>query len=487
MNYWHELSKQLVLGTDKLPLAPSLLPQGLEQGYFSLQENTDKEDFVFRLSFLLWNYTEGGKVFPTSKKIFKEAAVETLQVISKEKELLLQSILSNQLNDLLLIFLKNCIDNQEILPPAILPTILDKAKILLEIREPVLKVIGERGKWLISQNEIWEAIVNKEPQEVWETGKMVERLAVLKEARKVDHKKALEWLQLAWSQETAPNRQILLEELEDTINESDVSFLEDILKNDRSEKVKKMSLEFLASIESSGYEQKFYDLFHPYFEKDKKGNFTIGAFETLPIELQNIGVLDSLNYKGLTQEESWVFQILSLIKPVRWTKKFATTPKILLEKLSKNKTTLKYCKAITNSAMLHKDVIWSKAILEYEANQKKPDIDKETFIKLFKPVSVEDKQKFFYSKLYSCLGSGVNLLVFAVNCDFPWSLKFTEDIFAALSLQYKSIYYDRDSIYLLHKFAHSGILSKAEQLGDLRHEDNFNKLFQAIEIESKLK
>jgi hypothetical protein len=485
MNHWTDLSKKLVLGTDKLSLEPSVLPPDLESAYSSLKDNTDKEDLTMQLSFLLWNYAEGGKVFPTTKKIFTEAAPETQPVISKEKELLLQSILTHQLDDLLLIFLNRCADNKEILPPHILPTIFNKSKTLLEIREPVLKVVGERGKWLLSQNDLWNSTLNKEPQEIWETGKMVERLAVLQEIRKSEPKKSIEWLQLAWNQETAANRLILLEELENNTNEGDISFLEEVLKNDRSEKVKKLSLDFLAKIDSSGCEQKLYDLFHPNFEKDKKGIFKINVPETLSVELRNIGILD-LSYRGFTQEESWVFQILSLIKPVRWTKKFATTSKILLEQLSKNKATSKYYKALINSAILHRDVIWSKEILNYEANQKKPDLDKDDFNQLFKQISIEDKQKFFYSKLYSHLGSGINLLVFAINCDFPWSLKFTEDMFAALSLQYKSIYYDRDSIYLLHKFAHSGILTKLDQLGDLRYEDNFNKLLQAMELGSQL-
>ncbi|MFC9439049.1 SWIM zinc finger family protein [Nocardia sp. NPDC057030] len=125
-------------------------------------------------------------------------------------------------------------------PDALCGQLLDQAKSNAELREPLLRLAGARGRWLASRHPEWRNLVRGQPaaaptEEAWQFGQPPERRAWLAELRRRDADAARETLAAAWSKESGPLKAELLAVLADRISRADEPLLEAGLDDRRSD------------------------------------------------------------------------------------------------------------------------------------------------------------------------------------------------------------------------------------------------------------
>ncbi|MEV6555412.1 SWIM zinc finger family protein [Nocardia sp. NPDC051756] len=125
-------------------------------------------------------------------------------------------------------------------PDALCGQLLDQAKSNAELREPLLRLAGTRGRWLASQHPEWRNLVRQQPaaaptEEAWQFGQPPERRGWLAELRRRDAEAARETLATAWPKESGPLKAELLAVLADGISLADEPLLEAGLDDRRSD------------------------------------------------------------------------------------------------------------------------------------------------------------------------------------------------------------------------------------------------------------
>ncbi len=90
----------------------------------------------------------------------------------------------------------------------------------------IKNTIGERGKWLIEQNEDWHFLIGKSNQVDWEEGTKNERIVLLHHLRKTQPDEALENIESTWDEDDWQHRVEYLKTLEDNLSLADEPFLE---------------------------------------------------------------------------------------------------------------------------------------------------------------------------------------------------------------------------------------------------------------------
>ncbi|WP_433658663.1 SWIM zinc finger family protein [Nocardia sp. CA-128927] len=142
-------------------------------------------------------------------------------------------------------------------PDALCGQLLDQAKSNAELREPLLRLAGTRGRWLAGQHPEWRKLVRQEPtvaptEEVWQFGQPPERRGWLAELRGRDAGAARETLAAAWSKESGPLKAELLAVLADGISRADEPLLEAGL-NDRRSDVRRTAAGLLTLLPDSAF------------------------------------------------------------------------------------------------------------------------------------------------------------------------------------------------------------------------------------------
>ncbi|MFI7004838.1 SWIM zinc finger family protein [Nocardia sp. NPDC050175] len=125
-------------------------------------------------------------------------------------------------------------------PDALCGQLLDQAKSNAELREPLLRLAGTRGRWLAGQHPEWRNLVRQQPataptEDVWQFGQPPERRGWLAELRRRDADAARETLATAWPKESGPLKAELLAILADGISRADEPLLEAGLDDRRSD------------------------------------------------------------------------------------------------------------------------------------------------------------------------------------------------------------------------------------------------------------
>jgi hypothetical protein len=135
-----------------------------------------------------------------------------------------------------------------------LPLLLELGSTKPEIRESLLPVLGERGRWLAKQNSAWHWVhsVEGDEESAWHTGEPPERAAYLHRLRRIDPAKARELLGSTWKAESPEDRAKFLGTFEDGLSGADEDFLEQALGDKRKE-VRAAASQLLVRIPNSNF------------------------------------------------------------------------------------------------------------------------------------------------------------------------------------------------------------------------------------------
>ncbi|WP_040827521.1 SWIM zinc finger family protein [Nocardia jiangxiensis] len=139
-------------------------------------------------------------------------------------------------------------------PDAICTLLLDQAKSRTPLRESLLRLAGERGRWLAEHHAPWHTLARARPddQSVWSHGRPAERRAWLVQLRAHDPRAARETLTGTWRSEPGPVRADLLAVLAEGLTLADEPLLESALDDSRAE-VRRVAADLLARLPDSAF------------------------------------------------------------------------------------------------------------------------------------------------------------------------------------------------------------------------------------------
>lgn len=276
----------------------------------------------------------------------------------------LNNVIKQNRQSIILEFLELMHQQEKILPPELIPELLNQARtnpLLWTLLEPVL---GERGNWLLSLHPDWQFLRYIPNQKDWETGDLHTRIRFLTALRKTDPRKGLELLKAAWSDESTNNRKKLLQALSVNLSNADMLFLEKTLQ-EKQKTIRTVAIELQSAWPSSPLTQRMAERLQHYLIFDKKELQVV-----LPSGIDSSAIRDgiSANAKRFNSgtHASQLVQMLQKFPPQileDWSGKNAKNTTTLIAK-NKDYGDL-ILMALADAAALHNNQEWLKYILEH--------------------------------------------------------------------------------------------------------------------------
>jgi hypothetical protein len=265
---------------------------------------------------------------------------------------LLQNALAADSNELLKEFAGLMKSSGLRMPPELLPAVLDIQE--PSLREAVLPLFGERGRWLSQFHPSWGWVSQgagalsaadlgglKRP---WDEGNIATRSTVLARLRRMDIAEARNWLQAVFKQEKPEHRTRLLEQLAIGLDASDEPLLEEALA-DRSEGVRRTAANLLARLPGSQLAARMQDRADAMLNVSGTLRVPPGGTRSVPDTLPAIHCappteIDAAWKRDGVPEQAaagrgkravWVEAVLRAVPPGHWVRRFSADPTVLIE------------------------------------------------------------------------------------------------------------------------------------------------------------
>ena len=238
------------------------------------------------------------------------------------------------------------------LPPELLPLALDKCR--QDLRPALVPVLGERGQWLAALNPDWQWVhgaslgatgdLSAEADKIWSEGVLADRVAILRQVRRVDPARAREWLADVWSREKAEHRAKLLETFDAGLSADDEPLLE-TARRDRAASVRSCAVRYLARLPGSALAFRMteradamlsWEAAPPsrgvkaalkVFTGGASAQARLAATPTTAIDAgwEQDGIVQKPP-QGIGERAWWLVQTLSLVSPGHWEERFRVGP-----------------------------------------------------------------------------------------------------------------------------------------------------------------
>ena len=252
---------------------------------------------------------------------------------------LLHQAMQAQKQDLLQEFLKALQLHHVALPYEVLPQALNITS--TRLREELLPVLGERGRWLSQWNPRWQwvaqgihAITSQDRtalRRAWEEGKLAQRALALSIIRQADAPEGRRWLEETLPQEKADARVVLVEHLQQGLHADDEPLLERLL-DDRSDQVRQIAASLLKQLLSSAFSQRMRIRAECMLLKEST-RLTAHPPEELPKDWVHDGIPAKVPV-GRGKKAYWLEMVLSTVPLAHWTNHFELPPEKLLSSLN---------------------------------------------------------------------------------------------------------------------------------------------------------
>jgi hypothetical protein len=260
--------------------------------------------------------------------------------------------------------------------PQTLPLLLSTGTAKDDLREVILAILGERGRWLASQNPDWSWVGGGSAGDegIWETGEPAARQLFLKRLRLAEPDRARELLQSTWKEESAEERALFIAVLKTGLTPADEPFLEAALDDKRKE-IRQSAAQSLAMIPGSMLAQRMLARVRPLLKftpgesgsllklkKSKPATLEI----TLPTECDKPMVRDGIEPKaifGLGEKIWWLVQMLETVPLDFWTQEWNTKPNDIIIASATGEWEKELFEAWTRAAIRQKNDAWAAELL----------------------------------------------------------------------------------------------------------------------------
>jgi hypothetical protein len=279
------------------------------------------------------------------------------------------------------------------LPPQGIPA-------LAELREPALlpaatQVVGERGRWLARHNPAWRWLVDgvapaslEERRRVWEEGTPDARLSALRATRLTEPTEGRSWVEGVWKAEKASLREEMVAALVTNLSAEDEPLLNQALA-DRAGGVRAAAARLLARIETSplaGRARQRADAVLAYtapragvlgavtsrLAGTRHGTLVVSPPTAFAREWADDGLLEKAP-AGTGERAFWLRQILSLVPPGHWERRFGVPPESLVHAVTKTEWAEPVLAGWTDATVRFQAREWADQLWPARVAREKPE------------------------------------------------------------------------------------------------------------------
>lgn len=237
------------------------------------------------------------------------------------------------------------------IPHAALVPLLDQGIQKPSLRARITPLIGQRGRWLITQHPVWSekyGTADEAPETHWQHGTLDQRRAALLAMRRQSPAAALTALENDWPQETVENRIALLPCLATGLSLQDEDFLDRALDDKRKE-VRTIAQQLLATLPGSQLSERCKTRLTAIFTLERKtglaarlGAMLGGGLPELKLDLPSAidaGMkrdgIGAETHRGLGEKAGWLLDLMRNVPPSHWSGEWQLTPRQVLDVLAK--------------------------------------------------------------------------------------------------------------------------------------------------------
>jgi len=301
--------------------------------------------------------------------------------------------------------------------------------------ESVFAALGRRGEWLASLNADWQKPVATQEipadaDDVWQSGKSAERLAILISVRRQDPARALALVESTWPSDGASDRQQFLDALAAHRSMGDEPFLEAAL-DDRSKVVRRQAAAVLARIPGSRLQGRLSDSAKAIITVQTTRANLLGRSRSRVVLVppdsfapawERDGI-EERQPEGIGQRAWWMRQVLSRAGLAVWTERTGMTPDAILDSLKQDDYFGDAMQALVGAATSAADPAWSAALIRLLRHQ--PSIDIAALAGLLAGLPDDQRESLALETVTTArLDAGVQWILFA-SFDRPWSPAFS--------------------------------------------------------------
>jgi hypothetical protein len=333
-------TQAILLGADRLGTPPPAPHAVLAEAWTQLDWTGAKDTALLEASALLGTARGAGALVagPFAAPAVAPSEAQTL-VSPRAIALLHQLLLTDDLRELLPEWIELCAQHDRRVPPFFLPQLFAACTALAE-RTALLRVIGERGRWLAAQNSAWGWVGAAAPAPalaLWEVGSEDERLAALRQARATDPAHAAALLEKTWGEDSAEFRLRALAIFLPTLSLADEPLLTRAL-TDRRKEIRVAAQSALASLPASALAGRM-RIRAEALLTCSRGLLGRKLEIALPAAFDPAWKADAVEEKppaGVGEKAHWTQQILALVPFSHWTEKFELDPAALVDLAQKS-------------------------------------------------------------------------------------------------------------------------------------------------------
>lgn len=372
---WEHLVKAALLGSERQNLTLPLPSGDPLDDALSRLDATDPEGALLGAAALLTLYRQAGRQPAISAAPLPIACPpDNLPECSPRAASHLATMLSGQYVDLLPEWLGLLRQRGQRVPPKHLHSLLDRGHQHNELRELVLPVLGQRGRWLAAHNAAWDYAIDigtPDAEERWQTGTRNARLSLLRRLRADEPDRARALLETTWAQDGAKERTAFLGVLQANLSMDDEPFLEAAL-DDRSKEVRRVAANLLARLPDSRLVQRTIEWVKPLLTFHK-GSLLKSARPdvTLPEEctkdMQRDGVEPTPPDKAWGKQGWWLQQMLAMVPPAFWCQQWGIAADEAVKIVYKSEWTRVLRQGVAQATLRHQDAAWAEALLTIDA------------------------------------------------------------------------------------------------------------------------
>ncbi|MCC6538289.1 MAG: hypothetical protein IT162_12105 [Bryobacterales bacterium] len=305
--------------------------------------------------------------------------------------------------------------------PEWIPMVLDAATNDRALRAAAARATGPTGLRLADLHDawLWVRAAGEVNEALWETGRIDERLAVLRAVRAQDAAKSREMIDAVWSSENADVRRQLIDALGGPALSMDDEPLLEAALDDRSVQVRAAAAALLATLAGSRLVARMRERVAPRVTLKKEG--LLGRKRVLDVELLEApdaaAQRDGLDKKPPASKELgergwWTLTALSAIPPAEWCARFGLEPAELILAAANGSWQPLFLSSWATAAGRYADATWLETLIPHMPSPL-----------LFTPLAPAARERLALAVLEK---HPPFLTEVTVCCPHPWSLAFTE-------------------------------------------------------------
>lgn len=441
MDELNQVVKAALVGSARADLSSlrTYLPEELQEVLNQQDFENSEEELIYLLSLAIPYYKVGMTMPEVSKKI-NPAKEEIQPYISHVFTGVLRDILLRPVDFLLHLWIEKATKSGNIVLPDLIPELLTHADKNKRHLFYLQKLMGERGRWVAAQHEIWKEN-NVSAEEAWEIGSLGVRKAAFYVFLSESKDKALGKLDSSWKELSASDRLFFFREIQDVLDEKDLPFLEKIA-TDRSKQIKKEVRLKLCHTPGHSLNRQLKAFIQSSVKAELKG---LWGFQSKHILLKPISPPDEL-VSGLAIEKESLdkkftdveYQFKSVLEfaPVSFLAAHLEMPaQEILKHFLKNKESKKYSESLIKGIIHAKNDVWGNAYFQLmddkQFSQKQLLEFGKDVLDILEPMTI--MRLFSENKLAWISESTIATLS---RIQMPWDARFTRSVLSRLKKEY---------------------------------------------------